>query len=47
MDNSYLIWSIHNRGIDEKVFDRIASSFRLLPDEYFAKISSGKMNLNS
>jgi len=41
MDHNYLIWSIHNRGIDDNVFDRVASSFRLLSDEYFTEISSG------
>jgi len=35
MDSFGRMWSIHNRGIGEKEFSKVAASFRLLPDRYF------------
>ncbi len=34
LDPNYRIWTIHNHGIDEKMFNPIAASFVLLPGSY-------------
>jgi hypothetical protein len=40
MDSNYVMWNIHNRGIDDLTYNRIASSFGFLSRDYFADIAS-------
>ncbi len=39
VDSSRIMWNIHNRGIDDRTYERIASSFRFLPPGYFREIA--------
>jgi hypothetical protein len=40
LDHNYVLWNIHNRGIDDQVYARISSSFAFLSPGYFAEIAS-------
>jgi len=39
MDSNYVMWNIHNRGIDDQTYVRIAASFGFLSRGYFTEIA--------
>jgi hypothetical protein len=39
LDPSYVLWNIHNRGVDDQVYAQVSASFSFLSHGYFAELA--------